>query len=227
MRIKTWLASTAGATVLLIATAAPAFAQSDTDRARTAIVEARAKIDAAIKVGATGEAPHYVAQAQSSLRAAEEDLARSHEKDAIEDAHRASRYADEALGVAEQNKSADAAAEREARLNAESAAMAERARSASAETAATAARESAADANARAEAAQQAATASANEAALARATPPPAPVTTVTVERETAATVTRAPVAKRKVVRRAATTRTTVRPTSTTKTTTTVTTTPQ
>jgi len=230
MRIKTWLARGAGISALLIATAAPAYAQSNTDRARTAIVEARAKIDAAVKVGATGEAPRLIAQAQASLRTAEEDLARSHEKDAIDDAHMASRYADEALGIAERNKNDNALAERERRLNAENAAVAERARSANAENAAAAAQASAADANARAEAAQQAASASAAEAAAARATPPPAPVTTVTVERETQAattTVATRPVAKRKVVRRAARTTTVRRVPASTKTTTTITTAPR
>ncbi|MES2442319.1 MAG: hypothetical protein V4574_05775 [Pseudomonadota bacterium] len=228
MRYSRWMARGLGISALLIVSASPAFAQSKTDRARTAIVEARAKIDAAVKVGATGEAPRLVAQAQASLRAAEEDLARSRELDAIADAHRASALADEALGVAEQGKREDAVAARERAADAENAAVAERARSATAENAAASAQASAADANARADAAQQAAAASAAEAAAARATPPPQPTTTVTVERQEQATVTpaAAPVARKKVVRRTAARRAPVRrvPAATTKTTTTITT---
>ena len=229
MRYSRLLARGAGISALLIATASPAFAQSSTDRARMAITEAHAKIDAAQKVGAVGEAPRLLAQAQASLRTAEEDLARSHEKEAIDDAHQASQFADEALGVAERNKTDAAVAERDARVNAEQTAAAESARSASAETAASAAQESAADANARAEAAQQAASASAAEAAAARATPPPQPTTTVTVERETAAAVTpaAAPVTKRKVVRRTASRTVRHVPAASAKTKTTITTTTQ
>lgn len=232
MRYSRWMARGAGISALLIVSVSPAFAQSKTDRARMAITEAHAKVDAAVKVGAVGEAPRLVAQAQAALRTAEEDLARSHELSAIEDAHHASQLADEALGLAEQGKREDAVAARERTAEAEQAAANERARSASAESAASAAQESAANANARADAAQQAASASAAEAAAARAAPPPpAPTTTVTVEREVHATtvpVATRPVVKRKVVRRVATRHTAVRrvPVSNTKTTTTITTTP-
>jgi hypothetical protein len=228
-----WLARGAGMTALLLVSTSPAFAQSKTDRARMAITEAHAKVDAAVKVGAVGEAPRLVAQAQAALRTAEEDLHRSHEYNAIEDAHHASQLADQALGYAEQAKREDAVANRDRAAAAEQAAAAEHARSASAEAAASAAQESAADANARADAAQQAASASAAEAAAARATPAPAPVTTVAVERETTtapATTTRVvtrPVAKKKVVRRTASRTVRTVPAATkTKTTTTITTAP-
>src|SRR4051812_24819801 len=117
-----WMARGAGMTALLIVSISPAFAQSKTDRARMAITEAHAKVDAAVKVGAVGEAPRLVAQAQAALRTAEEDLARSHEYDAIEDAHHASALADQALGLAEQGKREDAMATRERAAAAEQAA---------------------------------------------------------------------------------------------------------
>ena len=98
MKYSALLMNTAGA-VLLMATASPAFAQSRVDRARVAIGEARAKIDAAVKTGATGEVPVLVARAQAALRTAEEQFERDHNASAIDAAHNASQLADEALGL--------------------------------------------------------------------------------------------------------------------------------
>ena len=76
-----------GIAAVFLASASPAFAQSETDRARMAITEAEAKIEAAVKIGAVGDAPRLVTEAQASLRAAHEELASSRENGAIIEAH--------------------------------------------------------------------------------------------------------------------------------------------
>ena len=165
MNISTLLLRSAGVAALLVAT--PALAQSQTDRARTAIAEAQAKIDAAIKVGATTEAPEALARAQSSLRTAQEDLARSRELASIDDANQASTFADQALGITERRKSQAAAATRERSSSAEADAAVAQQDAAAANARADAAQQDAAAANARADAAQQ-------DAAVARSQPPSA-----------------------------------------------------
>jgi hypothetical protein len=166
--------------------AAPAIAGDD-ERAERAIAKAGAKIDAANKVGASGEVPGMVARAQSTLAQAKEDLKRGHERLSFDEATEAARLADTALGTAQQNQ---IAAERDQRN--------------SAEAAASMAQRDAADANARAANAEQAAATAAADAAAARATPPPAPVATTVVVEKSSKTVappkrvvTRAPVKKR------------------------------
>jgi hypothetical protein len=215
----------AAVSALFLTAALPASAQSSTDRARIAIGEAHAKIDAAVKVGATGETPRLLAEAQASLRSAEEELHRSHEKVAIDQAHHASLLADQALGVAQKNKDDAAAAERDARVNAEAnVAVATQQRDA-AENSAVNAQQQAAAANDRAADAQQAASNAAAEAQAARLAAATPPTTTVTVERETTPARTysvKKPV--KKVVRKTTTVKKTVP--ATTKTTTTVTTAP-
>jgi len=214
MTISAFFLRGAAASALLFATATPAFAQSQTDRARMAITEAQAKVDAAVKVGATTHAPKLMAEAQAALRNAQEDLAR-HDKDAsIADAHHASELADEALGVTERNKAETVSAERDRAQSAETAATAAQADAdaqrdgrVAAEAAADSAQADAAQANNRADQAQQAASASAADAAAARAAAEK-PATTVTVER-TEGTVTqpaysrRAPAVRKPAVRRA------------------------
>ena len=211
MRTISIIARGVGVAALMVAT--PALAQSQTDRARTAIVEAEAKIDAAIKVGANTEAPEVIAEAQAALRMAREDLSRSRELASIDDAHQASALADRALGIAERRKAETANATREQRTDAE------------ASTAV--AQQDAAAANARADAA-------ASDAAVARSQPPiiitqPAPPTTTVTTSETVATTPArtaapAPVKRRVVKRRTRTPAASVqrtKPSTTTRTTTT------
>ncbi|QNA85699.1 hypothetical protein G4G27_18210 [Sphingomonas sp. So64.6b] len=179
---------------LLLSSATPAFARGKTDRAHEAIAAAKAKVEAANKLGASGEVPRLQAQAQAALRSAEEDLAAKRKDEAIAEANRASELADTAIGISERN--------RNEAVNAERAAAAD-------------AQQEAAAANARAQAAQQEANAAAADAAAARATPPPAPIviappaptptttiTTETVKTAAPATVARKKVTVRKPVRR-------------------------
>ena len=184
------------ATTLVVS---PALAGGKNERATAAIAAAQARIDAANKVGASGQVPALQARATAMLATAREDLSRGLKDDAIADATRASELADQALGEAERAKSVNAAL----RVDAAAAAAQD-------------AQAAAVDANARANAAE-------NAAAAARATPAPAPVivqvpaaapapapATTTVTTETTATpattvrrVAKAPkrVVKRRVVR--------------------------
>jgi hypothetical protein len=159
----------------VLALASPAQAEGKGDRAQQAIAAASAKVDTAAKIGAIGDVPHLVAQAEAALRAAKEDVAAGHKSTAIEDANKASMLADTAIGISQKHK---AEAVQDARADAAAATAA--------------AQDSAAAANARADAAQQAAAASAADAAAARAAPPvivaPQPTTT-TVSTETVKSV--------------------------------------
>lgn len=185
------------------------------DRARSAIAEAQGKIDAADKIGLSGETPHLQAEAEASLRQAREDLKSGHKEAAISEANRASQLADTALGEAQRRKNQAEANQR-----------------ASAEAAAAAAQQQTLEANARAAEAQQNAAAAAADAAAARAAAAPVVVaqpatTTVTTQTEKVAAsssvaATRRPVKRTVVHRRASHPAAAV----TEKTTTTVTTTP-
>lgn len=211
------LGRTAGLSLVLALSATPAFSQDREDRARVAIGEARAKIDAANKIGAAGEVPRMVAEASAALRDAEEQFKRDHNSNAIAAAHRASELADVALGEAQKSQT-----------------NAARAETGAAQMAAEDARREAAAANERAASAESAAAAASADAAAARATPPQpvivaapaAPATTVTVEKTEQTTRPAASYSAKpkKVVKK----KTTVRPAArTTETeTTTVTTTP-
>jgi hypothetical protein len=185
-----------GAALAALLAAGPAIAGKG-DRARAAIAEASGKIDAANKIGASGDAPRLQAEAAASLRAAREDLARGHKEQAFDEANHASELADTAIGQAQRNRSEAEAAGR-----------------AHAENAAAAARQQAAAANARADSAEQAANAAAAAADAARNAPAPAPVvvampapqpppqtTTVTTEHASTTAVAATP-ARRRVVRR-------------------------
>jgi hypothetical protein len=185
----------------VLLTAGPAFAGKE-DRAQQAIAAAAAKIDAANKVGASGETPRTVARAQAMLAHAREDLKRGHKTEAFDEATQASELADTALGTSQQNK---IQAERDQRTSAEVAASAAQQDAADANARAV-------DANARAANAEQSAAMAAADAAAVRATPPPVPVTTTvtTVNKSSHVVaahrvVRRAPVKKRTttVVRRA------------------------
>jgi SWI/SNF-related matrix-associated actin-dependent regulator 1 of chromatin subfamily A len=170
-----------GISALLIAT--PSLAQSKIDRARTAVAEATAKVDAAEKIGAGTYASEPMTRAQESLRVARDQLARDHRDSAISEARRASALAEEALVTAERNKTEQASAERDARLNAEAQVATEASQRA-------AAQDAAASAEARAAQAQQAATtaaASAEAAAARAAAAETAATTTVTTVDQTTA----------------------------------------
>ena len=164
---------------------------SKEDRARAAIQEATGKIDAANKIGVAGTSPQLAAQAEASLKAAREDLARGHKTQAIADAIHASQLADTAIGEAQRSRTEAEAAQHQATL--------------------AAAQHETDAANARTDAALQAAAIANADAANARTAPAPvimmapmmAPTTTVTTETVKATTSVPARVVKRKVVRRA------------------------
>ena len=145
-----------------LAFSTPALAAGKHERAEAAIAEARAKIDASAKVGASAQTPRLQADAAAALRTAEERLARGDKEEAIAAAHRASQLADTALGEAQHARTVNA-----------------QAATANAQDAAADAQAQAAAANARANAAEQAAASAQADAAAARATPPPAPVVMV------------------------------------------------
>jgi hypothetical protein len=200
------------ATSALILATSPVQAEGKADRARTAIAEARGKVQTLGTLGAGGDLPRMVAQAQAALRSADDNLKGGHKDEAIADAHRASELADTAIGLSKQRQDQSAAAQQAAAVDAT-----------------LAAQQDAAAANARATAAQQAADAAAADAAAARAAPPvvvaqPAPSTTVTTETTKTAAVASTPrAAPRRVVKRTVNrTATRARPTVTEKTTTTV-----
>ena len=190
MRFPTILACLSGVALIAVP---PALGQGKKDRAREAVATAQAKVDAASKVGAAGEVPRLLAEAQGALRAAQEDLARDKKTDAIADANRASTLADQALGEAQRAKLNRARDDKQA-----------------ADAAAADAARSASDANARAAAAEAAAAAARNApppAPVVIAAPPPPPTptsTTVTTETVSPApkVVTRAATRKRVVTRR-------------------------
>src|ERR1700748_851929 len=96
---------------LLALTAAPVLAfPGKADRAQAAIAAAQAKIDAANKVGASGQVPEMQAHAQAALATAKEDLASGHKEDAIADATHAGELADGALGQTHQGNTEEGAA---------------------------------------------------------------------------------------------------------------------
>ena len=185
-------------TALMLVSATPALAAGKHERAEAAIARAAAKIDAANKIGATGEVPGMVARAQAELAAAREDLHRGDKTEAFDRANHAGMVADTALGEAHRAQTAAA-------RDATDAAVAGRN---DAEAAASAAQDAAVDANDRAHAAEmransaQAAAASAEAQADAMRN---APQTTVTVQKsqrylQAPSSVRRAPVRRRTTV---------------------------
>lgn len=173
----------AAASALFLATA-PALA-GDEERALAAIAQAQGKIDAAAKLKAGDFDPAVLAQAQASLRLAQEQLKSGKEQAAIRSAVDAQQFADTAIGESRARTDADA------HMHAATA---------------TAAQQDAAAANARADAAERAAASAAADARAARAAaviPAPATTTVTTETVKTAPVITRkaAPV-KRKVVRK-------------------------
>ncbi|KQS03074.1 hypothetical protein ASG11_01350 [Sphingomonas sp. Leaf357] len=218
---KTML-NAAVASALLFGAAGPVMARGKMDRAREAVAAARAKVEVAAKLGASGEVPRLQAEAAAALRTAEEDVASSRKDEAIAQANRASQLADTAIGISERNRNASA--------NVNAAVAVDAAQQAAAANAqAQAATAQADDANARAAAAERAARAAQDEAAAARAAPAPAPTTVITTETTKTAAVpaTRTVVkAKPRVVKKTVRSTTPVRAATTEKTTTTVTTAP-
>ena len=201
------LTTSGAALAALMVLSGPASAGKE-DRAKQAIAAASAKVDAANKVGASGEVPGLQAEAAHNLATAKELLAAGHKSDAIAAANRAIALADTAIGKTQQNQNAQVGAVADAAVSAQ---------------------QDAAAANARAAAAEQAAAAASADAAAARAAPPvivaPAPATT-TVQTETVRSSSVAVAPKKKVVVKQSTRKPTGRAAVTEKTTTTVTTTP-
>ncbi len=144
-------------TAMLLSTTVPIAAHAgDRDRANVAISEAKGKIDAGDKVGASTQAPELQAQAREALMSAEAQLANGKKKDAIATAHHASELADQAITSADNRKTAS---ERDRRHDAQDAAIAAQAAAANANARADNARQSVSDANGRADMAQQSANA--------------------------------------------------------------------
>jgi hypothetical protein len=181
----------------VLALSTPAFAAGKHERAESAISEAKAKIEASAKVGATTNSPREQADAQAALRSAEELLASGHKEEAIAAAHHASTLADTALGQAQRAHAQNAQA-----VTAEA-----REQAAGAQAQAADAQAQAAASNARAQAAEQAAASAQADAANARATPvvvaAPAAPTTITTETTKTATPVHTTAVKHKVVRKA------------------------
>ena len=104
---------------LLATSASPALARGKMDRAREAVAAARAKVDAAAKVSATGDVPRLQAEAAAALRTAEEDVASSRKDEAIAQANRASQLADTAIGISVRNNNAAANASADVAVSAQ------------------------------------------------------------------------------------------------------------
>lgn len=138
-------------TPLLAATAlalsVPAHAGGSEDRARVAISEAKAKIEAAQSLGVDTSMPRQAADAKATLALAEEHFKADRNDQSIEAALKAESIADAAIGQLQQ-KDKRAVLESDAQ--------------------ATAAADQAAAANARAASAERSAAASAAQAAAAR-----------------------------------------------------------
>lgn len=212
----TLFAQAAGLCMIAALATGPADAQGKKDRARMAVTEAQAKVEAAMKVDASTLTPKLLADAQATLRTAQEDLAQNHKDDAIATANRASQLADQALGESQRRRAENNAAVRSDAVAATASAQAE----------ADAAKARAADAEQSAAAAQAQAASAQAEAAALRATPPAQPAsttTTTTVEQPVAATTAARATTTKHVVRKTTARRTTAKPAAV-KTTTTVTT---
>jgi hypothetical protein len=96
----------AAASALFVASG-PAFA-GDEERALKAIAQAQGKIDAATKLTTGQVDPAVLAQAQASLRLAQEKLNSGKEQDAITAAVEAQGFADTAIGQSQANAQTDA-----------------------------------------------------------------------------------------------------------------------
>lgn len=192
--------SIASVSALLALSTVPAAADpGKADRARSAIAEARGKIEAGDKVGASAQAPELQARARASLASAEALLSRGKKDEAIADARHAGEFADMAIVTADRHKAADA-------RDAEASAADAHRSAADANGRADSAEQAAAAANARANSAQQAAALAAAQTEALRNAPT---TTTVATEKVVVATppatrtVTvrqKAPVRKHRVV---------------------------
>lgn len=198
----------ASVSALLALGTVPAYAGwGKADRAHAEISAAQAKVDAANKIGASGNTPAMIARAQAELNLAKQNVEDGHKDTAIDQAIDAGRLADTAMGEAHQ-ASSNAAASRVADANAQAQQAQQDAADAQAD-----AQQKVADANARAADASASAQSSAASAAAAQENldamrnQPPTVVTTTT-EKTTSRTPTHRVV--HKVVRRPAVSHTAV-----------------
>jgi len=174
---------------ILLSLATPALA-GEADRARAAIAEARGKIEAGDKVGASSGAPMLQTDARKALGDAELLLARGKKTESLAAARRAGELADIAIVNADRDKMA---ASRDRRIDAEAAASSAQAAVVNAQASATAA-------EARANAAERAADSANARADAMAAMPMAAPTTTVDIVEKTVTPVRTKRVAPRKKV---------------------------
>lgn len=108
-----------------LALSVPAHAGGSEDRARIAISEAKAKIEAADSMGATTSMPQAIADAKASLALAEEHFKADRNDKSIEAALKAESIADASIGQLQQdNKQAAVESNAQANLATEQAAAA-------------------------------------------------------------------------------------------------------
>lgn len=221
-RFKT-LPRAIGVSALLAMTAFSVTAHAGlADDARKAIAAAKAKIEAADRIGATGEAAGIEVQARAALERAQAQFGKGEKNEAIAEAKHAGDLADQAITLTDKRKQMRA---QQGRNEAEAAAGAAQQSAAASAERANSAEAAAVDAQARTAAAQQnAATANSEAEALRNAPPPPATTTTVTTKHAEMAT---APVRHVHHVHHRVRHTTTTRTPVTDETTTTVTTAPQ
>lgn len=172
-------ARTVSISALLALTAFPVTAHAgEADRARAAIAEAKGKIEAGDKVGASSGAPMLQTEARASLGNAELLLARGKKTEALAEAKHAGELADIAIVNADKAKMA---ASRDRRLDAEAAAASAQQSAVAADARANSAEQAAAAANAQADAMR-------NAPAPVIVAAPPTTTTVATVERTTVTT---------------------------------------
>ena len=167
------------AAALAAAMAPTAVYAGEQTKAEAAIAEARGKIDAGDKVGASEQAPQLQAQAREALASAQDLLSHHHKGEANVAAHHASDLADQAIVSANNHKTEAEHARRDELRN--SAADAQQS-AADANTRADNAQRATTMANVRADSAERSsAAANAQADALRNAPPPVAPPSTTTV----------------------------------------------
>ena len=150
--LKKTFAPLLAATALVFAM--PAHAGGSEDRARTAIAEAKAKVETAERLGVSASMPREAADARAALAQAQEHFKADRNSEAVEAAIKAEALADASIGQLDQSNR-QAAATNEAHV----AAVANQA---------VEAQENATVANARADAAERSASLSAAQAQEAR-----------------------------------------------------------
>ncbi|MEY2883196.1 MAG: hypothetical protein RL490_920 [Pseudomonadota bacterium] len=170
-------------TAILLSIAAMPAQAGEADRARTAIAEARGKITAGDKVGASTGAPMLQTDARAALTDAETLLSHGKKSEAIAAAHHAGQLADQAIVDADRAKMT---ASHERRMDAEAMAATAQAGTAAETVRANAAERAADSANARADAlAARPAPATATTVQIVEKTVTPAPVKRTTTHKRT------------------------------------------